>query len=467
MVLLWWAAPAWAGAFTLVDSGVRAQGRAGAFVAGADDLSALWYNPAALDNLDRPMAKVDLWATQGWAWFDREDIPGVNPFQPTQSEAPPVLEPTGGFATRLGGLHPALKDTTLGIGMMVPTGSDFAWPADGAQRYAVIDSAIRQAYVGPSLAHRFTPWLVVGAGVQYTFLQVDQSLVATMCNAADPEACGSDTPTDDVVLDIAAMDPFALTWNAGVLVTPHPAVRVGLSVQPGVAYDAAGSTTSTLSEDNGTVRPYLTSATFVDEDVTLRVQLPWTARVGVEVRPHARVRVELAGTWSGWSTTDALRVTDLDLELTGTSDGPLKGASILVTDDVELPTGFVDTWSVRLGGQWQPLDVLTVRAGVYGETGATPDGMANPGVVDGDKGGAGLGATVHIGPHFFVDAGGLYSAWLDRSVDDSAFQQPALLVDYTDSFRTTVGGGRVIGNGEYRASAWSAGLGLGWSFGGG
>lgn len=462
-----WAAQAYAGAFLLVDSGVRAQGRAGAFVAGADDQSAQWYNPAALDSVGRPTLKLDLWATQQSAWFDREDIPGVNPFAEVESHAAPVLEPAGGYTTRLGGLHPALADTTLSVGLMVPTGSDFAWPDDGAQRYAITRSTLRQAFVGPSVAQRITPWLVVGAGVQYTFLHVEQGLVATLCDADTPEECGSDTPTDDVRLDIAATDPFALTWNAGVLVQPHPALKLGASVQPAVSYDATGSTTSTLSEDNGTVRPYLTSASFTDDDVTLLVTLPWTVRAGVQVQPVTTVRVELAGTWSGWSATEELRVTELDLTLTGTEDGPLRGTDLVVTDDVALATGFVDSWSLRLGGEWDVAAPVTVRAGLYGETGATPDVMANPGVVDGDKGGVGLGASVRIGPHLVIDAAGTYAAWLDRTVTTSTFAQPALLVDYNDQFRTTVGQGRVIGNGTYRADAWTAGLSLGWSFGGG
>ncbi|MSQ03136.1 MAG: hypothetical protein EXR71_14815 [Myxococcales bacterium] len=455
-----------AAGFTLVDSGVRGQGRAGAFVAGADDYSAQWYNPAALSSTRGTSVKFDLWATQQTVEFDRADIPGVNPFQTVQSMAPPVLEPAGGVVTRLGGLHPALANTTLAVGVLVPTGSDYSWPAAGAQRYAIIDSAIRQLYAGPTVAQRINPWLSVGAGIQYTLLRVDQSLVATLCNSADPDACGSDTPTDDVVLDIAATDPFALTWNAGLLVTPIPAVALGLSVQPGVSFDAAGATTATLSEDNGTVRPYLTDASFTDPDATLAVQLPWTVRAGVQVTPTATVRVELAGTWTGWADTDALVVTDLDLTLTGTEDGPLQGRDIVVTDDVSLRTGFVDTWSLRLGGEWDADPALTVRAGVFGETSATPDAMANPGVPDSDKGGAAAGLTVRLGRHLSLDASGMVTGWMERAVTTSVYAQPALYVDYGDSFRTTVGEGRVIGNGTYRSSAWIGGLGVGWQFGG-
>ena len=37
-----------AGGYFLTDVGSKGAGRAGAFVAGANDISAIWYNPAAL-----------------------------------------------------------------------------------------------------------------------------------------------------------------------------------------------------------------------------------------------------------------------------------------------------------------------------------------------------------------------------------------------------------------------------------
>ena len=40
--------PASAGGFYLTDRGVRPLGRGGAFIAGADDQHAVWYNPAGL-----------------------------------------------------------------------------------------------------------------------------------------------------------------------------------------------------------------------------------------------------------------------------------------------------------------------------------------------------------------------------------------------------------------------------------
>lgn len=463
--MLWAVATAWAGGFTLVDSGVRAQGRAGAFVAGADDISAQWYNPAALANVRGTQVKLDLWAAQQSSTFDREDLPGTNPFDAVESAADPVLEPAGGVVGRLGGLHPALAGTTLAFGVQVPTGADYAWPEDGAQRYALIGSQIRQVLVGPSVAQELTPWLVVGASVQYTFLKVDESLVATLCNAEDPEACGSDNPSDDVRLDLSMLDPAKITGNVGVLVRPSKWLSIGASVAPGVHFEATGTATSTLNEANGTVRPYLTSDSFSDADATVVVDLPWTARLGVQVAPSDKVRVELAGTWTGWSETAALKITDLDLALTTTEEGPLHGEAIVVTDDMSIATGFVDNWSLRLGGEWDAAKLLTVRAGVYGETSATPDAMANASVIDADKAGFSGGVTVRVGANLFVDASGGFTAFANREVTTSGYAQPALYVDYNNNFSTTLGSGRSIGNGSYASTVWVAGLGVGWTFG--
>ncbi len=454
-----------AAAYTLVDSGVRAQGRAGAFVAGADDVSAQWYNPAALDNVPGGQVKLDLWAASQSAAFDREDILGTEPFGRAVTSADPVLEPAGGVVFRLGGLHPALAHTTVAIGLSVPTGSDYAWPAEGAQRYALVSAQVRQLYAGPSVSQQITPWLVIGGSLQYTTLSVKESLVGTLCNVDEPESCGSDNPSDDVGLAITAADLARVTGNFGVLVRPATWLTIGASAQPGVHFEAAGSVTSTISEDNQTVRPVLTQASFTDKDATVVVDLPWTVRAGAEAKIGERVELELDGTWTGWSETRSLRVTDLDLALETLPDGPLLGKDILVTDDVELATGFQDSWSVRLGGEVAATPWLDVRAGVYGETGATPDAMANASVVDADKLGGSLGLTVHAGKHLVIDASGLYTGFADRTVTTSSYAQTALDVDYQDDYRTTAGAGRTIGNGTYLSSAWVAGLGLGWQFG--
>ena len=61
------------------DVGVRAFSRGGAYVAGCNDLLALWYNPAALTRLGNGVATVDVAAVSQQVSFDRKDYPGEGP----------------------------------------------------------------------------------------------------------------------------------------------------------------------------------------------------------------------------------------------------------------------------------------------------------------------------------------------------------------------------------------------------
>ena len=49
----WWSSPAWAAGFALVQQGTAAMAQGNAFVAEANDASAVFYNPAGLNQLKR------------------------------------------------------------------------------------------------------------------------------------------------------------------------------------------------------------------------------------------------------------------------------------------------------------------------------------------------------------------------------------------------------------------------------
>ncbi|MBM4368602.1 MAG: outer membrane protein transport protein [Deltaproteobacteria bacterium] len=457
MILL--AATAQAAGFYFMDSGVRAQGRAGAFVAGADDISAQYYNPAALSRQDRASVALDLWAISQSVDFDRADELGWNAFEAVQNTAPPQPEPAGGVVLPLGPLHPALAGTTLALGLYLPTSPLLAYPSDGPQRYALVSSSVLQGYAGPTLAHRLAPWLSLGAGLQYTFLSVTQSITAIQC-VESIDTCGTDSPSDDIRMDLDTVDPARLSWNAGVLVEPTPWLAVGASVQPQIDYRTEGSMTVTFSEDNTLVRPELTAGSFTDDDVTVDATLPWIARLGVQVSPSERARVELAGTWTQWSAMSALRITDVDLSLTTREEGVLKGEPIVVTDDVPFATGFVDSWSARLGGEYDVVPAVRARAGVAYETSAVPSDYVSVFMVDGPKLALAAGATARIGKRVSLSASFMDQIIFPRTIEDSRYAQQAIFVDFDKQFATTVTSGKVVGNGDLSSNVIVAGLGV-------
>src|SRR4051812_5873341 len=95
------AGPAVAGGMVLHTRGVRPSARGGAFVAGADDLGAFWFNPAGLahladDDADHGKKQYFLfdaaWVSQS-VTYTRIDS-GMNALAPIKSSAPGLAVPS-------------------------------------------------------------------------------------------------------------------------------------------------------------------------------------------------------------------------------------------------------------------------------------------------------------------------------------------------------------------------------------
>ena len=100
-----------ASAYYFSDIGVRGFARGGAFIAGADDLTALYYNPAALTRLERPQIMLNVAGVQQSVNFQRTNAPGLGAydaetggysntnFKAIENTAPPFAIPHFGFSS--------------------------------------------------------------------------------------------------------------------------------------------------------------------------------------------------------------------------------------------------------------------------------------------------------------------------------------------------------------------------------
>lgn len=431
-----------ASAYYFLDSGARSIGRGGAFVVGADDMTAQYYNPAALRNIRRPIFNLNGWAITQHVGFDRADEAGEEPFEEVFNESPPIYEPSGGFAMPL----PFLPRARVALGMYVPSSPYMAYPDDGAQRYTIQNSLIWQVYAGPSASYDVTDWLTLGAGLQYTFLRVEQQLTVTTV----PD--GSDDPTNDISLDLKTWDKSKFAWNAGFLVRPTPWLEIGGSVQPPISYEAPGTLKATFAEDHP-LKQFIEGEEFTDDDVLLHVAVPLIVRAGVQVAPVQKAKVEADFTWTRWSTLSELRVTELDMRIPANPDAPfpLDWEEAVVTDDVIFPTGYQDSISVRVGGDYEVTPWAKARAGAHYESSAVPPELQGAGVVDGSKWGVGGGGTFTIAERVALDVGVAGQFLADRHIEDSDLRQTTLVVDPLDG-SSVVGTGKVVGNGDIESS---------------
>lgn len=126
-----------------------------------------------------------------------------------------------------------------------------------------------------------------------------------------------------------------------------------------------------------------------------------------------------------------------------------------VDETLELPAGFQDAWSIRLGGEYQVIDQLALRAGGFFERGAIEKASLSAAIWDPDKFQFGLGATgKFFDQSLSMDISFAYIWLTSLQIRDSASTQINVLGDNQ----------AVVANGDYRANGWVIGGQASWAF---
>jgi long-chain fatty acid transport protein len=434
-----------AGGFYLGDRGVRATGRAGALVAGADAPDALWYNPAGLAYAGRQL-QLDATFVVPSLSFTRID--GGGETQPAVDGAGIPLPIPGAFYSDDFGLD----DWSFGVGVFAPTALLTEWPdsvvIDGnseaaPQRYSLLSMAgTALAHVGAGAAWQPIPQLSLGLTAQ---LVTGAFRVRTTLSACDRAICTQpENPDYDGVTELSLAPLLGVTFGAGAMLDAG-LVRIGASIL----------TPYTLSGE-ATLRVRLPSAAAFDgarvdgDRAHTALDFPWILRAGVEVRPLSGLRIEAAVVGELWSRQQSLTITPQDIWL----------RDVLALGDyqigaVSIPRAMRDTLSLRLGGEYVRGRV-GVRAGVAYENGAFDDATLTPLTLDSDKVTLALGVSVELFPGFFLDASYQHFFLRDRTVRNSAVPQP-------NPIRPIPADPVYIGNGDYAMEVDTFGVGLRWA----
>jgi len=487
------------------DIGVRGFSRGGAFVAGADDLTALYYNPAALTRLERPQIMINLAGVQQFVDYQRMQEPGRGPFVDSdpdgintegadysdvqfsniENKAPVFLIPHFGFSSKLG-----TPNTTFAFGFYPPYAPDLSYDKEGPQRYSLIDTMVIQTALGPSVAHKFNDWISVGVGVAWSVLMAEQQLTISVPFEKDRVSLeagdivpgeelnievvnstpANEDPSNDVGFEFYASDWGAISWNVGLMIEPPSKEwAFGFMAQPPVKFHAKGKMEANFSNHILHTEGYfgdkiILSKIVKDNDVSLNITMPLILKAGCAFRPTESSEIELAGVWQNWSSIQNLTITGLNLVVDLNEDhqgSPYANREdVTIDDDVVLPTNYNDAWSIRLGGQ-NHFGKFTARAGAFYETSAIPASTQNVSLIDGNKFGYGVGGSYRPNNHWSIDVGLSQSFLAETKVTNSKIEQISV-EPLTGDFME----GTIIGNGTYKSSVLIFGGGLNYYFGG-
>ncbi len=460
--------PRWAhaGGLYYSERGVRPLARGGAFVAGADDLGAIFYNPAGLVDAQSQILVDAAWMNYTSTYQRQVLLNGTDPntgapvgssvetFPSVKGTTPILPIPTiaGSYAIR--------PDLVIAAGVYAPYAAIPSYPATvggqpSPQRYSLINlNGSLLSVIGAWIAWRPLPWLQLGGGPQFLVGNFESQLTLGTC-VPEHFFCAPEDPNYDAQATLKAGTIVSPSGTFGIILTPHQMVRLGGAFQLGYHVDSPATLQTVLPS-----APVFQNASISGNQARVQFDLPWVARAGVEVRPLRRTRIEAAFEFERWSVHQSIQVNPQNLTIQNIS---LIGN--YTVGPLSIDRSFRDSYSLRLGGEQNvPINdhySIDLRAGVAYERSAIPPDKLSALTIDLDKVFLSVGGGLHVGEHWRFDGVFSYIYGIPETVNPAQaaiYKVNPLRANFDPSQEYPINGG------SYSVNALVLGVGLEYQF---
>ncbi len=362
------------GGFQLNEHGAKAMAQGGAFVARADDPSAIYFNPAGIAFVNG----IQVYA--GVTFI----VPKVSFFGPLQLNSNNESDMVSQTFTPINvyGTYQADSRLTFGLGVNNPYGLGTQWNSDWVGKYLSTKVTLNTFFISPTVGYKVTDDFALGVGLNYVTGSVNLQRDVQIPFAAPPPV---------VTLDMSA---HAIGFSVGALYKLSPTLSVGASYRSQVKLDASGTASfspnySQLSLPNGPVSSSLT--------------LPPTAFVGIAYKAVDNLELEADYQYVGWSTYK-----ELDIIFQGGN----------TSNNVYSPKDYQNTYILRVGGQYAVGDIQ-LRAGYLYDHSPVQTQYVDPLLPDANRNGINLGVGYKISSNLRADVSYMFLKFDQRKADNT------------------------------------------------
>lgn len=406
--------PALAQGYGIYEHGTCAMGRAGTGVASpCDDGSSIFFNPAGLALSQGAVLSAGGTLIAPSGGFENE-ITGVKTDMNDRVYPVPHL-----YYTR-----PLNQRLVFGFGLFVPYGLETDWPEDFEGRFLGYKSRLQGFYFQPTIAARLTDRILVGGGVDFTYLKVGlhQHLDLAGVPLPPPAPPGATFANLGILsgTDFANADLEGSAWNMGANLgiiwqaTDKLSFGFRFLTRQNVEVDGADvkftqiSTGDTLAAGNPFGVPagtpldavlaprFLADSLLGDQEGATRITLPEQLVFGVAYQLTPRVKLLFDYQHVNWEVFDVLV---LNFERAGQRT---------IVENYHKSDGF------RLGGEYAWKPGTTFRAGVLRHSEAAPDQTVTPNLPEGPRTEFTLGFGTRLSHNLRVDLAYQYIDQADR-----------------------------------------------------
>jgi long-chain fatty acid transport protein len=328
-----------------------ATARGEAFVATADNPSAIYYNPAGLTQLDGNNLRSGIYGLY---------------YDPTYQ--PPASAPNAGNTYHIKKqfaaapqffISSSLKTmpVSAGLGVYAPYGGGISWPSDTGFRSVGTQSSLTYVRINPVLAVKLGDKFSIGAGlmVDYASIDLEQGLVPS---------------TQPVNYFRFNGSGYSIGYNAGLLWHPIEQISLGATFRSQTSFTMNGNTDmEKLRAIQATTLPAKADFTF-----------PLTAVVGLSYRPTPKWNLEFDADYTDWSSFGS---TMIHQEQT-----PPPG----IQNPIPVKFGWEASWMYELGATHYFDNGWHASAGYTFDQNSVPNTYYTPLVADLDRNFFSLGA---------------------------------------------------------------------------
>jgi long-chain fatty acid transport protein len=369
-----------AAGFYIQEQSAAGVGRAQAGnVAISDDASTIYYNPAGMTQL--PGIQVDQGINLLVPDAGLKDQ-GTVDHSPFAANSRPGGGDGGnpGSATPLGSFYVSAQipdqQVWVGLGVTVPYGFAAKYDQNSFARYDSIDSYVETFDFAPTIAIKLNDWLSFGIGLdeQYAYVTLRSAV-------PDAFAIGGPSIATDGRLTLSG-HTWSTGFNGGLLITPDPDTKIGLSYRFGIQQNIRGqlqiaNLPGLLSVVNGQVSG---TAALDEPDIV-------QAGFARKITPQLTLLGEFDFfTWSNFQAIDIHTHSALIGNLVTTEN-------------------YRDTVAVSLGAEYQLDEQWRLRGGFKYDQTPTVDGFRDTRVPDTDRYIIAAGFHYDYDSHIGIDAG--------------------------------------------------------------
>jgi long-chain fatty acid transport protein len=358
--------------FDLPDQDAFAGARGMAFVATADNPSAIYYNPAGITQLSGHNVRSGFYGLYLGTTY--RPAAGGSYDNQNQLHAVPQF-----FYT----FSPDTLPLAFGLGVYSPFGLSSKWPQDSGFRTVAMEGSLTYMTANPVVAWKVLPTLSIAGGVMasYCEMELEQGL----------------TPIPNNDLFRFRGHDSDVGFNLGLRWELHPKLVLGATYRSETTMNLEGHTTTAV---NTPVPPAFPAAFALQQDASARFPFPQKTVVGLSYRPTPSWNIEFNADWTDWSRLKSV-----------TLNQSILPAQTLVFD---WQSSFYYEWGATryLGNGW------AVSAGYIYNQNSVPDEHYSPLVFDMDRHFLSVGAGFK-GRRFTCDAAYQFGYGPARTVSGS------------------------------------------------